>query len=121
VKEAIMDAKIERNGRKASVPACSITEDSGFVTVKVEMPGVPKEGLEVRIEGNELSVSGERRVEEPRGKYLLRERRAEGYRKLFTLDETIARDKVDASLADGILTLRLQVKEAAKPRRIEIA
>jgi HSP20 family protein len=121
MKEESMDTNVEKNGRRATVPACNIVEDSGFVIVKLEMPGVPKEALEVRIDGNELSVSGERRREEPRGKYLLRERRAEAYRKLFTLDDTIARDKVDASLVDGILTLKLQVKEAAKARKIEIA
>jgi HSP20 family protein len=121
MKEESMETNVAKTGRKTTVPACAIAEDSGFVTVKVEMPGVPRENLEVRIEGNELSISGERRSEEPRGRYLLRERRAEGYRKLFTLDDTIARDKVDASLVDGILTLKLQVKEAAKPRRIEIA
>jgi len=116
-----METNVASAGKRTTVPVCNIAEDSGFVTVKLEMPGVPKESLEVRIDGNELSVSGERRREEPRGKYLLRERRAEGYRKVFTLDETIARDKVDAALVDGILTLRLQVKDAAKPRKIEIA
>lgn len=116
-----MDANVANAGRRTTVPACSISEDSGFVTVRLEMPGVPKEALEVRIDGNELTVSGERRKEEPRGKYLLRERRAESYKKLFTIDDTIARDKVDASLVNGVLTLKLQVKDAAKPRRIEIA
>jgi HSP20 family protein len=121
MKEESMETNVASAGKRTTVPACNIVEDSGFVTVKLEMPGVPKEALEVRIEGNVLSVSGERRREEPRGKYLLRERRAEGFRKTFTLDETIARDKVDAALVDGILTLKLQVKEAAKPRKIEIA
>ncbi len=116
-----METNVAKAGRRTTVPACTIVEDSGFVTVKLEMPGMTTEALEVRIEGNELSVSGERRREEPRGKYPLRERRVEGYRKLFTLDETIVRDKVDGFLVDGILTLKLQVKEAAKPRRIEIA
>lgn len=106
---------------RAIVPTCSIAEDSGIVTVKLEMPGVAKEGLEVRVEGNELAISGERGKDSPRGRYLIRERRSDSYRKLFTLDDTIAHDEVDASLADGILTLRLKVKEAAKPRRIEIA
>jgi HSP20 family protein len=116
-----MEAKREISERKTIVPACSIAEDSGLVTVKLEMPGVPMEGFEVKIEGNELSVSGERRADEARGRYLLRERRAGSYRKLFTLDETISRDKVEANLEDGILTIKLEVKEAAKPRRIEIA
>jgi HSP20 family protein len=115
-----MEAKREIESRRTVVPACSIAEDAGVVTVKLEMPGVPKEGFEVKIEGNELSVAGEKRAEEGRGRYLLRERRSGSYRKVFTLDETISRDKVDASLVDGILTIRLEVKEAAKPRRIEI-
>jgi len=103
------------------VPTCSISEDSGFVTVKVEMPGVAKDGLEVKVEGNELSISGERQSGWQDGRYLLRERRAGAYRKVFTLDDTIDHDKVEAAIEGGVLTLKLQVKEAAKPRRIEIA
>jgi HSP20 family protein len=116
-----MDAKTDERTYKIAIPACSISEETGAVTVKIEMPGVPKENLEIKIEGNELSIGGVRRQEAPQGHYLLRERRAESYRKLFTLDDSIAHDKVDASLADGVLTLNLKVKEAAKPRRIEIA
>jgi HSP20 family protein len=102
-------------------PACSIAEDAGLVTVKVEMPGVSKEALEIKIEGNELSVSGNRSLNAPRGHYILKERRAEAFKKFFTMDDSISRDDVDAVLADGILTLKLKIKEAAKPRRIEIA
>jgi HSP20 family protein len=103
------------------LPACSICEAEGVVDVRLEMPGVPKEGLEIRIEGNELSVTGRRADEDIKGTYLLRERRAEPYRKHFTLDDSISREKVDAAYSDGILALTLHVKEAAKPRRIEIA
>jgi HSP20 family protein len=107
--------------RRYAVPACAISEEGGTVTVRVEMPGVPKEGLEIKIEGNELSVLGERREAEARGLYLVRERRSDSYQKLFTLDDSISREEVEASLENGILTMRLQVKEAAKPKRIEIA
>ena len=115
-----MEAK-NVEGRRYSVPACAISEEAGVVTVRVEMPGVPKEGLEIRIEGNEMSVVGERRGGQTRGRYLIRERRNDSYRKLFTLDDSISREGVEASLANGILTMRLRLKEAAKPRRIEIA
>lgn len=106
--------------RRCAIPACAISEEAGTVTVRLEMPGVPKERLEIKIEGNELSVSGER-CGEARGSYLVRERRADSFRKLFTLDDSISREEVQASLENGILTMRLQVKEAAKPKRIEIA
>ena len=116
-----MDANNGRGSKRVMTPVCSVAEDAGVVTVRVEMPGVAKEGLEIKVEGNELSIQGERAAREARGRYLLRERRAEAFRKIFTLDDTIDHEKVDAALNDGILTMKLQVKEAAKPRRIEIA
>lgn len=116
-----MERQIEMAERRMIVPLCSISEDSGVVTVKVEMPGVAKSGLEVKIEGNSLTVTGTRSTGEPRGTYLLRERRGENYAKSFTIDETIDREKIQAELAEGILTLKLAIKEAAKPRRIAIA
>lgn len=116
-----MEAKAIVTGRKAFVPACSVSEAEGLVTVRLEMPGVPKEALSVKVEGNELSVFGEREREAPKGRYLVRERRAEAYRKLFTLDETIDHERVEASLENGLVVLKLHLKEAAKPRRIEIA
>lgn len=116
-----MDAKNAAIDRNFRVPACSIAENAGVVSIRLEMPGVPREGLEVRIEGNELAVRGSPAVSRPEGAYLLKERRDHPYRKLFTIDETIARDKVEAGLANGVLTLTLRVKEAAKPRRIELS
>ncbi|HOX33527.1 MAG TPA: Hsp20 family protein [Spirochaetales bacterium] len=109
------------DGDRYRIPACSICEDEGIVSLKLEMPGVAKEGLEIKVEGNELSVLGRRGAERESGTYLLRERRGESYRKLFTLDESISRDKIDAAYANGILSLTLHVREAAKPRRIAIA
>jgi len=101
-------------------PACSICEDEGMVAVTLEMPGVRKEDLEIRIEGNELVVLGKRPESSPEGAYLVRERRSGDYRKTFTLDESIDHEGVDGKLADGILTLTLKVKEAALPRKIDI-
>jgi HSP20 family protein len=120
VREDEMDKQLSYD-RKVIVPACSIAEDSGLVTVKLEMPGVAKDGIELRIEGNSLTVEGKREEEALKGDYLVRERRYGTFRKAFTLDETIDREKIDAELVDGILSVKLNVKEAAKPRRIAIA
>jgi len=116
-----MDKRNDTNPRRAIAPVCSISEDEGLVTVKLEMPGVTKDGIEVRIEGNELEITGSRPEDSYGGKVLLRERRVGSYRKVFTIDDSIARENIDAKLADGILALKFRVKEAAKPRRIEIA
>lgn len=120
MKEESMDKQIGYED-KAIAPACSISEDSGVVSVKLEMPGVAKDGIELRVEGNSLSVEGRREDHEARGSYLVKERRSGAYRKAFTLDETIDRERIEADLADGILSIKLHVKEAAKPRRIAIA
>lgn len=101
-------------------PACSVCEDGDNVVVTLEMPGVDKSGLTVRIEGNELTIAGEVKDAETKGRYLLRERNRGSFRKHFTVDESIDREAVDATLADGILTLKLRIKEAAKPRQVEI-
>jgi HSP20 family protein len=115
-----MDKHGDAGNARMSVPACTIAEENGIVTARLEMPGVAKEGLEIRVQGNELSILGRREAQENGGTYLLRERRVAGYRKLFTLDDSIAHDRIDAKLENGVLTLKLQVKEAAKPRRIEV-
>lgn len=111
------------NTQRRRNPACSIYEEGDSVKVILEMPGVDKTGLEIRIEGSELLVMG-RGPEADAGEaatYLLRERPRGAFYKSFAVDETIDRDSVDARLSNGILTLSLKVKEAAKPRRIEIA
>jgi len=101
-------------------PACSICDEDGKVRLRVEMPGVDKEGLEISIEKNELAITGKPlRFDEP-GTWLLRERNHGDYRKRFILDESIDRDRIEAVMADGVLTLVLATKEAAKPRKIEI-
>jgi len=115
-----MDKQKAIEGR-ALVPACSIAEDAGLVSVKLEMPGVAKDRVELRIEGNSLMVEGRREDVGAKGVYLVRERRSGSYRKAFTIDETIDRDRVEAELSDGILSLKLHIKEAAKPRRIAVS
>lgn len=116
-----MDNAIANVDKRTLIPACSICEDSGLVTVQVEMPGVEKGGLEVSVDGNMLTISGRREEAKRSGSYLVKERRAGNFRKTFTIDETIDRDKIEAELTNGILLLRLHTKEAAKPKRIAIA
>jgi len=107
--------------RRNVTPVCSICEDEGKVVISVEMPGVDKKDVDIRIEGNELIILGKRPDGGREGTYLLRERRIGDFRKTFTLDESIDHDQVDGKLADGLLTLTLKIKEAAKPRQITIA
>lgn len=108
------------NETKTVQPLCSIREEDGKVRLSVEMPGVGKDGIEVSVEKNELVITGKGRNAKAEGAYLLRERRTGEYRKRFIIDETIDREKIEATMVDGVLTLVLNTKEAAKPRKIEI-
>lgn len=106
--------------RRAVVPASQVAEDDGRIEVRMEMPGVAKADLEIRAEGQELTVIGRRQDPATDGTWLLRERPRGDFRKTFSVDGSIDLDKVEAQLANGVLTLTLPVKEAAKPRRIDI-
>jgi len=112
-------AKTEER-RRSIVPASRVLETEGKVVVRVEMPGVARSDLEIRVEGQELTVIGKRQDPVTHGTWLLRERFRGDFQKIYSVDGSINLDKVDAELSNGILTLTLPMKEAAKPRRIEI-
>ncbi len=115
-----MNAMKPRADRVAIVPAVRIMEDEAEVLAQIEMPGVTKDGLEIKVDGNILTIEGKRADEVPAGRFLIRERRHADYHKAFSIDESIDRDAITADLVDGVLNLRLKMKEAAKPRRIAI-
>ncbi len=115
----IMEKKTETKV-PAIQPACSVCEDDGTVRLNIEMPGVSKDSVEIQVERNELLIIGRDTRVETEGKYLIRERRVGEFRKRFIIDESVDRERIDASVVNGILTLTLHIKEAAKPRKIEI-
>jgi len=91
----------------------------GRLHVRMEMPGVRRENLDVRIDNNELRVVGRRDLAEQK-KYVLRERPEGSYFATYTLDETIDQSKIDAALEKGILSIILDMKEQVKPRTIQV-
>ena len=107
--------------RRKAIPACcDIYEEDGKILLTLEMPGVTKEGLEIHTEGDELTISGRRDAAKQEGKYLTREIRDTDYFQKYTIDNTIDRDKIDAVLKNGILTVTLSIKESEKPRQITV-
>ena len=102
-------------------PFCFICEEEqGVVTLKLEMPGVSRDQLDIDVDGNELQITGKREAGRAEGTYLLRERPSGTFRQVYTLDDTIDRNKIEASLEGGVLTLNLHRREAEKPRKITI-
>lgn len=114
------DIAVKNETRPAIIPVCSICGDENTVVLRVEMPGAHKNDIEVRIDGDQLVITGKLPDEANQGTWLLHERRHGNYERRFTIDNTIDRDRIDAVYELGIMTLTLHVKEEVKPRRIEI-
>lgn len=101
-----------------------IREDADHIYVQAELPGFKKEEIDITLENQTLTISGERRSEtkpeNEKGELLLHERRYTRFLRSFTLPPTVNDQKVDAKLADGLLTITLDKREETKPRKVQV-
>jgi HSP20 family protein len=102
------------------LPEVNIFETKDGYVLEAEMPGVSKEGLEITLEGNEITITGHRQAETQSGESLFRERRLADYRRVFQLDPAVDTSKVSARMEQGVLTLTLPKSERVKPRKIKV-
>jgi len=125
-----MNAVAERQNRPAEsenrkergfiLPPANISATPNEYLVEVEMPGVNKDGLEVTVEGNELTIVGRRSTEETGGELVYRESPLADYRRVFELGPDVDTSKIQAEMQQGILKLHLPKREQAKPKQIEV-
>jgi HSP20 family protein len=101
-------------------PDVNIVENKDGYVLEAEMPGVSKEGLEVTLEGNEMTIVGHRQDEAVTGTPLFRERKLLDFRRVFELDPTIDTARIAAKMAQGVLSLTLPKSEKVKPRKVTI-
>ena len=102
-------------------PPVDIYENSEGITLQADMPGVSKERLDVRIDGNTLLVEGAIGVAPQEQMTALHaDVRATRYRRTFVLSNEFEVDRIDANLKDGVLTVRLPKRPELRPRRIEV-
>ena len=101
-------------------PEVNIFETSEGYVLEAEMPGVSKEGLEITLEGNEMSIVGRRVDEATPGEALFRERALTDYRRVFELDPAIDTAKIAAKMDQGVLTMTLPKSAKVKPRKITV-
>jgi len=102
------------------VPEVNIFETKDGYVLEAEMPGVNKQGLEITLEGNEITIVGHRDNDSIPGELLFRERRLADYRRVFELDPAIETSKISAKTDQGVLTLTLPKSEKVKPRKIRV-
>ena len=107
--------------QRAVLPAVDVYEDDAGITLLADMPGVPRDQLELKVEGDALSIEGGVRTLTPDGlEAVYAEVRVPRYRRTFTLSRELDASRIDASLKDGVLTLRIPKQAYAQPRRIEV-
>ena len=102
-------------------PTASVVEGADAYILNVEMPGVNKEGLEISVENNELTIIGRQSVPQIEGTLIHRESRSENFRRVFELDPSIDMSKISARIDQGVLTLTLPKAEEVKPRKITVS
>jgi len=101
-------------------PGVNISESKDGYLLEAEMPGVGKEGLEITLDGNEITIVGHRGNEIVLGTPLFRERNLMDYRRVFELDPAIDTTKIAAKMDQGLLSLTLPKSERVKPRKITV-
>ena len=105
----------------ALIPAADIFEDTDGISVVLDMPGVSKDRLHVKADGNSLVVEGDAEIPMPEGmEAVYADVNAAHYRRSFGLTSELDAERIEAGLKDGVLTLRIPKRAELKPRRIEI-
>jgi HSP20 family protein len=107
--------------RPVFIPPSDICETKDSIVVLAEMPGVAPDGVDITLERRMLTIRGRSVANEHAGYQRVYNEYADGdYERVFTLSENIDRDRIEATLKDGVLNLVLPKAETARPRKIEL-
>ena len=102
-------------------PRVNIFESKEGYLLEAEMPGVSKNGLELLLEGNELTLVGRRQAEVAGADLVYRESSTRDFRRTFVLDPSVDTTKINAAIEQGVLTVHLPKAERVKPRKIVVS
>ena len=103
-------------------PPVDIYEDEHNITLKIEVPGIDENDIDVRIENNTLTVQGERKIEKEEKEENFRrvERHYGSFTRSFTLPPSVDPAQVSAHYDKGVLNIHLAKKAEAKPKQIKV-
>jgi HSP20 family protein len=102
-------------------PALNVWEEGDVIHVEAEVPGLKSEDLDISVVGNEVTLRGKRSEGTPAGAVYHRQERGVGeFNRLLRLPVELNPERVEASLKDGILLIKLPKAESAKPKKIKV-
>jgi HSP20 family molecular chaperone IbpA len=116
-------SRTESEGRNdtALMPPVDVIEDATGITLRADLPGVPKDKLHLHVEADVLTIEGELGLAIPEGmEASYAEVGVPRFRRVFTLSKELEPDQVTAELRNGVLNLRIPKAARAQPRRIDI-
>ena len=115
------NAEAGRRDAPALLPLVDVIEDSTGITLYADLPGVPKDRLNVHVENETLLIEAELVLPVPEGMQASHaEVQRTSYRRAFTLSRELDAEKVAAELSPGVLRLRIPKAAHAQPRRIAV-
>ena len=105
----------------AVAPSVDIAEGESGITLIADMPGVAKDRLTIKVEGDNLTIEGQAQIDVPENIELLHsEVRSPYFRRAFTLSRDLDPASIEATLRNGVLQMHIPKSEAARPKRIEV-
>ena len=109
--------------RETGMPAVDVLEKDGNLILKAELPGIEEKDIELKLEGNVLTLKGERKLEdkEEKDNYHRVETFYGSFSRSFTLPETADRDTISADYKNGVLTVTVPQRPESKPRAIPVS
>jgi HSP20 family protein len=119
--DALFDQLSRRTVASVWSPLADVSETGDAYLIELDLPGVGKDEVAIDLTGTKLSVTGEIKERENTGLVHRRTRRTGRFAYHATLPRGVDNEKVDASMSDGVLTVRVPKSESAKPRRITIS
>jgi HSP20 family protein len=103
------------------VPPVDVFEDEASITLLADLPGVVRDHLQVRVDGDSLVLEATATTVGPENMELVYgELQCPTYRRQFTLSRELDTQRIDAQLRDGVLRLTIPKAEEARPRRIQV-
>lgn len=120
------EKRVVRRGESAEeqqtlLPRVDVFENKDGILLLADMPGVPKDKLELRVENDTLLIEGEIAPDTPENmEPVYAEVRLSRYRRAFSLSSELDTSRIDAQLRDGVLNLRIPKHAHAQPRKIEV-
>jgi HSP20 family protein len=102
-------------------PPVDVWEDGDGITLCADMPGVSKDHLNLRVDGNNLIIEGQLGLElSEHAEALYADLRSSLYRRSFALSGELETDRIEANLKDGVLTVRIPKRAELRPKKIEV-